>query len=144
MKRPSKAARRVRRRQRWDLRRWKLAGWIVNGIFGGAGERPENSLTVYNSPSGAVRLYKRVNTILLGLNVYEPGTRVSAESGLTPQQAASLADALLYWVQHGELPERVAVFGDMGNPNVCPHGYMICDDCRQAVPEDTGAKLVTE
>ena len=127
----SKAARRVLRRQRWDLRRWRLARWIVNGIFGGMGRvRPEQSVTIYEDPSGAIHLYRRVNTILLGVSVYDPGARVSAESGLTPQQAASLADALTYWVQHGELPERIANFGDMGNPNVCPHGYMICYECR--------------
>lgn len=145
MKANSRAARRVRRRQRWERMRWKLAEWLMTGIWGGAGERPEQSVTIYQSPSGAVRLYRRVNTVTLGLNVYEPGPRAQAESALTPQQAASLADALLYWVQRGELPERIALFGDLGNPNVCPHGLMICYDCRGDVkPEPGGTQEAQE
>lgn len=137
----SKVARQAIAKQRRDMWRWRLARWIMGGIWGGAGRRPEHSLTIYASPSGAVQLYQRVNTVTLGLNVYEAGARAKAESALTPQQAASLADALLYWVQRGELPERIADFGDLANPNVCPHGYMICYDCRDRSP---GPRLSAE
>lgn len=126
----SKVARRAIAKQRRDRWRWRLARWVMGDIWGGPGRRPEHGLTIYASPSGAVQLYRRANAVMLELSVYQAGTRAAAESTLTPQQAASLADALLYWVQRGELPERIADFGDLSNPNVCPHGYWICADCR--------------
>lgn len=128
-------ARRAQWRVRVDRWRWRLASWIMRGVYGGPGSRPVNSLTVYSSPSGAVYVTQRPSNALVGVSVYEAGARARAETGLTAQQAASLADALLYWVQHGTLPERIANFGDLGNPNVCPHGWMICYECRDAGPE---------